>query len=63
MELGVPLGLVLFDVFEIVYRPYLELPLGSHEQRVFGGELEHSASLAWVPLDFEIRVRAFGLGL
>jgi hypothetical protein len=63
MELGIPLGLVLFDLLEIVYRPYLELPLGSHEQRVFGGELEHSAALAWVPLDLEIRVRAFRLGL
>jgi hypothetical protein len=62
-ELGLPLGLLLFDLIELVYRPYLELPLGSHAQPVFGGELRHSAALAWVPLDLEIRVRAFRMGL
>jgi hypothetical protein len=63
MELGIPLGVLLFDTLEIVYRPYLELPLGSHAQPVFGGELQHSASLAFVPLDVEIRVRAFRIAL
>ena len=56
-ELGLPVGVTLLGTFELAYRPYLSIPLGSEDRGVFGGKRTLSAGTAFVPLDLALRVR------
>lgn len=62
-EIAVPIAVVLADTVELVYRPYLELPLGSRTTSVYGGKLESSAMLAFIPFELQLRVRTFRISL
>lgn len=61
-ELGVPVGVTLFGALELLYRPYLSLPLGSEDRAVFGGSRSLSADAALVPFDLALRFRFRALG-
>jgi hypothetical protein len=62
VEIGVPLSVTLSDTIELVYRPFLSIPLSAEERAVFGGTRRKSADLAVVPLDLTLRVRVRALG-
>lgn len=61
-DLALPVSATFFDVVELVYRPYLSLPVAREDRATFGGTRELSASTALVPLDFALRFRAPVLG-
>jgi hypothetical protein len=61
-EVGVPVGATFFDAVEIVYRPYLGVPLSSDDRATFGGTRDVSAALAVVPFDLTLRFRISALG-
>lgn len=61
-ELGVPLSLTLFDQLELVYRPYLALPLAHERRDVFAGTSSRSADLAVVWFETTLRLRLPALG-
>lgn len=61
-ELALPVSVTLVEVVEIVYRPYLSLPIASEERATFGGSRSLSASVGVVPIDFALRFRVRALG-
>lgn len=61
-EVGLPLGVTFWRTLELVYRPYLSVPLGSEDRTVFGGSQTRSASPELVPLELALRVRWARLG-
>lgn len=61
-ELAVPVGMTFFRAVELLYRPYLSLPLGGEDRAVFGGSRSLSAGTALVPFDLALRFRFRALG-
>lgn len=61
-ELAVPLGVTFFSAVELLYRPYLSLPLGAEGRAVYGGSRTLAAGTALVPFDLALRFRFRALG-
>lgn len=61
-ELGLPLTLTVAESVELVYRPFLSVPLAGDRRDVFAGSRTRSADLAFVPFDLTLRLRVRALG-
>jgi hypothetical protein len=62
VELAVPVGVTLFKVVEVAYRPMLVLPVGREQTAVLGGTRTLSTRLAVLPFEVALRFRIGALG-